>query len=302
MHNEQQAIRSIVFLPAHDADLVLSRAKLGMDAICVDLEDLTPAKEKDAARQIFPGLAKELTGMGIVAFARTNSLDGGMAKEDLEAIVCPELHCVSIPKAERASQVDDFCRLLESAERSNGVTVGHTWVRPIIETARGVHAAFEIAAASPRISYMGGVAGGWWGDLATSLGYTPTPEGRETLYLRSKILVDVRAAGVALPIGGGVGPQSDLGTVRNFAKENCDLGYTGAHCQSTADVVAVVNEVFSPTAQEVAHWRDMLPRLLDAERAGVVAAEMDGETVGMSGLIRVREKLKLAKRIGLINE
>jgi hypothetical protein len=44
----------------------------------------------------------------------------------------------------------------------------------------GVRCAFEIASASPRLADMSGVAGGWWGDLGSSLGYLPTPTGEET--------------------------------------------------------------------------------------------------------------------------
>ena len=54
--------------------------------------------------------------------------------------------------------------------------------------------AFEIATASPRVAYFGGGVSRS-GDIARSIGYRWTPEGTETLFLRSKVLVDARAAG-----------------------------------------------------------------------------------------------------------
>ena len=299
MQNDPRAIRSLVFLPAHDPELIREHAEYGMDGICLDLEDLTPMDQKEQARRIYPEIAKELNARGIAAFARTNTLASGMAGPDLEAIVCPELHCVSIPKVETGAEVNEFCALLEAAEKKNGVPVGHTLVRPIVETARAVRNAYEIAAASSRIAYMGGVAGGWWGDLATSIGYTPSADGRETFYLRSKVLIDVRAADVPFPIGGVAAARRDPEGIREFAQENKYLGYHGMHCMSTAEIVQVVNEVFSPTPEEIDRWKVMLPRLEKAERDGIVASRMDGETVDTVGLQRLHQQLALARRLGL---
>ena len=55
--------------------------------------------------------------------------------------------------------------------------------------------------ASPRVAYLG-TGGGGQGDIARALGYRETPSGLETLYLRSKVLLDVRTAGITNPIGG----------------------------------------------------------------------------------------------------
>ena len=158
MDNEARIIRTMSFAPAHDHDAILAAADAGLDAIGADLEDLTPRAEKANARERFPEVARELAKRGVLAMARTNDLGAG-CEEDLDAIVCPELHCLNIPKARSAEQVREFCRLLEQAERTNGVPVGHTLVRPVIETAEGIRNAYEIAAASPRVTYMGGVVG-----------------------------------------------------------------------------------------------------------------------------------------------
>ena len=65
---------------------------------------------------------------------------------------------------------------MTAAEGLKDLPLGYTLVRPVIETAMGVKNAYEIAAASPRVAYMGGVSGSMWGDLGASIGYT-TEEG-----------------------------------------------------------------------------------------------------------------------------
>jgi citrate lyase subunit beta/citryl-CoA lyase len=297
--NQPRIIRSMVFTSAHDADHIAKTAELGMDALCMDMEDLTPRANKEDARRIFPDVAKQLSAMGIVVMARTNGLEDGMARADLEAIVGPDLHCVNFPKTESPDEIVEFCALLDKVEADKGVPIGHTLVRPIIETARGVKFAYEIAMASPRIAYMGGVQGIWWGDLGSSLCYQSTPSGRETLFVRSKVLVDVRAAGVPHPIGGGSLAATDREDFRTFFTECKVLGYTGAHCGASADAVQVANEVFLPTSEDLEQWNGLLPAFEDAERQGLTAAWVDGKHYDLVCLPRIRAQLELARRVGL---
>lgn len=302
MDNNAKIIRSLCFVPAHIPERILEMADNGMDGLCLDLEDLTPLGDKDEARRIFHEVAKQLSERGTTVFARTNGLADGAAAADLEAIVCPELHCVSIPKVNRPEEVTEFCGLLAEVETRKGLSDGYTLVRPIIETAMGVTRAFEIAAASPRVAYMGGVAGGWWGDLSSSLGYIPTPGGEESRYVRSKVLVDVRAAGVPFPIGGGMTSRHDVETARAFAVENRNLGYNGVHCPGAAAVVEAVNEVFTPTMEDIERWLELMPQLQQAEAEGITATQIGSVTVDLAGLVRVRQQLDLARRVGLIKD
>jgi citrate lyase subunit beta/citryl-CoA lyase len=303
--NGPRAIRSLSFVPAHDPERILAAAGAGMDGLCLDLEDLTPTAAKAEARRVFPEVARRLAAAGVAVFARTNPIDptsssGGMGGADLEAIVGSELHCVSIPKTSGAVDVVEFCGVLDRVERDAGLEAGRVLVRPIIETAPGVRNAYEIAAASPRVAYMGGVSGGWWGDLSSSLGYLPTPDGRETFYVRSKVLVDVRAAGVPFPIGGGTLGSSDPDDLRAYAVENKVLGYEGFHCAPRPDAVHIVNEVFTPTRAEVDGWLAVLPALEQAERDGLTASDLDGVFYDLAGLAKVRRGLALARRAGVI--
>jgi citrate lyase subunit beta/citryl-CoA lyase len=292
-------VRSLVFVGAHDRDAILRSADAGMDALCLDLEDLTPGHAKARARSLFPEVAAEIAARGVTVFARTNGLGGGAARDDLAATVGPHLHCANLPKAESPEQVAAFAELLDAAEAAAGRPAGSTRLRPVIETATGVRRAYEIAAASPRVAYMGGVEGSSWGDLGASLGYRQTDDGTETAHLRAKVLIDVRSAGVRFPIGGGTTARRDVEGARRFARANRVLGYDGVHCAGEPAVVAAVNEVFTPARDEIEEWLAILPTLEAARAEGTVVVEIGDRVYDVAGLPRAHERLALATRLGL---
>jgi citrate lyase subunit beta/citryl-CoA lyase len=299
--NEPRIIRTLAFVPAHDEDRILRAADMGMDAIGLDLEDLTPGPAKQHARQIFASMAKQIHAKGVLVMARTNGFADSMCEADLEAVTVPELHCLNVPKASSAADVTRFCELLDRAELSHGLPRGAILVRPVIETAQGIRSAYEIAAASRRVAYMGGVAGGFWGDLGATLGVIMSPEATESLFLRSKVLVDVRAAGVPFPIGGGGTVRPDLELVQRFATENKHLGYTGSFTHAHPEVIKVVNDTFTPTPDELAEWSAVLPRLEEARVEGTIVVTIDGKMYDTAGIPRVQAQLDLARRIGLLS-
>jgi citrate lyase subunit beta/citryl-CoA lyase len=294
-------IRTLVFVGGHDRKVVSAMVEAAPDAICIDLEDSTPAAEKLRSRQQFHSVAAEIAESGIAVFARVNAPETGIY-EDIDAVMCDELHCLSLPKVEQASQIHDFEALIATEEAAKGQEVGSVLIRPIIETPLGVINAYEIAASSPRVAYLGGVEGGIFGDLGGALGYVQTDDGTETTYLRSKVLIDARAAEVPFPIGGGMTARRDAEGARRFARENRILGYNGVHCAADADVIAAINDELVPAAADIASWLELMPALEEAERAGATVAHIDGRIYDLVGLLRVREQLDLAQRLGLVDD
>jgi citrate lyase subunit beta/citryl-CoA lyase len=295
-----RVVRTLAFVAAHDEEPILRAAGTGLDALGLDLEDSTPGPGKKRAREILRAMAREIDARGVLVMARTNGFRDGACEADLDAVMCPELHALNIPKAESAEDVQHFCALLDKAEAAHGIPAGSVVVRPVIETARGVRAAYEIAAASPRVTYMGGVAGGFWGDLGATVGLIMSELGTESLYLRSKVIIDVRAAGVRFPVGGGSVATDDPALIRRFATENKHLGYTGSFVPPRREVVEIVNSMFTTTREELAEWAAVLPRLEAARAEGTVVEVIDGRMYDTAGIARVRDQLDLAARLGLV--
>ncbi len=91
----------------------------------------------------------------------------------------------------------------------------------------------------------------------------------------------------------------DPALIRRFAVENKHLGYTGSFVPPRRDVVEIVNEVFTPTPEELAEWQAVLPRLEAARAEGTVVVVIDGKMYDTAGIARVRDLLDLAARLGV---
>ena len=181
-------------------------------------------------------------------------------------------------------------------ERGLGLPAGDIRIWPIVETARAVRAAYEIARASPRVAYMGGSAGDQ-GDLARELGFRWSPDFVETLYVRSKVLVDVRAAGVPNPMTGVVTSLDGTAQVEAFARQSRGLGYEGMMVIHPAHIEPV-NAAFSPSDEELAAARRLLAAMEQAERGGDGAIAHEGGMVDAAMVRLARELLAEAAELG----
>ncbi len=173
-------------------------------------------------------------------------------------------------------------------------------VYPILETAQALRLAYDIAMASERVSYMGGAISRF-GDIHQAVGFRWTAEGRETLFLRSKVLIDARAAGIRYPISGMWGGDRDdeLG-LRAWCKQLRDLGYYGIMIGDPVHV-PVVHEAFSPTAAEISYWQEIVHLAEEAERTGNRAVHGDinqgeGHVVHIAHVGSARMNLDWARR------
>jgi citrate lyase subunit beta/citryl-CoA lyase len=218
----------------------------------------------------------------------------------------PALAGILLPKVQEASEVVAAAALLDCMEVETGRERGSTYIYPILETAQAIRNAYEIAAASDRVAYMGGAVSRF-GDIHQAIGFRWTPEGRESLFLRSKALIDARAAGVRWPISGMWGGDlDDEAGLRRWVTELRDLGYRGMMIGNPMQV-AIAHEIFTPTAEEIAYWQDLDRLASEAEAAGsgpIVYGDPnkgEGHTVHIAHVGSARKNLDWAARLGLVN-
>ena len=267
--DDARPLRSVVFAPGDDADALASTRASGADSMVVDLEEpQTPYPESErergrkVAREFFDSL---VPGELPLVFARVQPPSTGQTLKDLRAVAGPGLAGVLLPKIESPADVHMLDALLTCTEVDFDLPAGQLAIYPILETAQAIRLAYEIAVASPRVSHMGGALSRF-GDIHQALGYRWTAEGEETLFLRSKVLVDAKAAGIRYPISGmWGGALDDLDGLRAFATGLRNLGYYGMMLGS-AEHVPLVHEVFTPTAEEIAYWRELDELAAEAER------------------------------------
>lgn len=263
-------LRSVLFVAGSDEGGLSKALDHGADALIVDLEEpQMPMTEavRVSARALVSDFLDSVPADGPVIFCRVQPARTGGMWDDLMACLKPALSGIALPKSYGPEDVHRADGVLTNAEAAVGRELGSTWIYPIFETAEAIRQAFEIATASPRIACMGGAVSRF-GDIHQALGYRWTAAGQETHWLRSKLLVDARAAGIRYPISGMWGGASDdVAGLTAFATELRDLGYYGMMLGDPAHI-PLVHSIFSPTADEVAYWEELDRLGAEAERTG----------------------------------
>ncbi|MET7425153.1 CoA ester lyase [Dactylosporangium sp. NPDC005555] len=280
-------MRSYLYVPG-DAPAKLDKAlDRGADALIVDLEDAVPLAGKDRARAIVASWLADLPASGRPAvWVRVNP--GPVGALDARAVVGPHLAGVCLAKA-GASDVAALGAALAAAESSRGLPVGSVAVVPLLETATAILDAPAIARA-PRVARLQiGEA-----DLRAELGVTLGPDERELLHVRSHVVLASAAAGIAPPVASVSTDYRDLPALRASTVAFRRLGFVGRACIHPAQI-PVVNEVFTPTAEELQEASDLVRRFDAAVASGAgVLVGADGRMVDAAVVRAARRLLTLA--------
>jgi citrate lyase subunit beta / citryl-CoA lyase len=299
----------VLFVPGDQSAALSSAVSSGADSIVIDLEEpRTPFPEpaREQARAVVRGFLDELPrdGRRPVVFARVQPPATGQTLKDLRAVVGPSLTGVLVPKVHGPADIHAADALLTCMEVEHELALGSIAIYPVLETASAIRCAYDIAVASPRVAYLGGAVSRF-GDIHQALGYRWTPEGRETLFLRSKVLVDARAAGIRYPISGmWGGGRDDLAGLRAWATQLRDLGYYGMMLGDAVHV-PLVHEIFTPTDAEIAYWQDLdrLARDAEADGGGPVTygdpSLGEGHVVHIAHVGSARQNLRWARELGV---
>ncbi|CAM03667.1 citrate lyase subunit beta/citryl-CoA lyase [Saccharopolyspora erythraea NRRL 2338] len=291
--SSRPALRSLLFVPGTKVEWLGKAKESGADAVILDLEDAVPELQKPHARgQVAEAVAQaEANAFGSVAvFVRVNPLESWEVADELRAIARPGLSGIVLPKVSSARDVWLADRMLGWCEREAGLPADQVALVPLLETARGLRDAQDVAAAAARVAYLGALTAPG-GDVERAVGYRWTPEGTGTLALRARVLLDARAEQVPHPVTGLWTRIDDLGGLRAFAEQNRDLGYEGMMAIHPSHV-PVINEVFSPGPEELDRCARLVASVEEAQAHGVGAVSFEGEMVDEAMVATARLTLR----------
>lgn len=243
------AYRSLLFVPGSRPDRFDRAAMAGADAVCIDLEDAVAPDGKDTARAAAVAALDGRFGV------RVNAVGSPDGEADLEALAGATADFVMIPKVASPDEI--------AAVRA--ATSAPLW--PIIESAAGLHAAWEIAVAP-------GVAGILFGgaDYAADLGCTM--EWEPLFHARGVLAPACARAGIELLDVPHLDIADEADLIASTRRIKA-MGFTGRACIHPTQIGAV-HGVFTPTGTEVARAR----RVLEAfEASGGGAALLDGKLI-----------------------
>lgn len=282
MSRSSSTIRSYLYVAGNDPRRVEKALTSKADAVVLDLEDAVAPKHKDDARRTVEGMLKHRNPKPV--FVRVNAPGGPLRELDIEAVLSPNLAGIRLPKTESAAEV------LSVAERldESGCVAG---IQCLIESALGLEMAFEISRSHSRVASLGlGEA-----DIASDLGVSGD-EG--LLYSRSRIVSAARAAGLAAPVQSVFTNIGDLDGLRRSTEAGKRLGFVGRSAIHPAQI-PIINEVFTPTEQEISEAEGLLSRLESTAESGMGVFVMDNGRFVDAAVVRgARSTLALARRSG----
>lgn len=270
-------IRSLLFVPGARPDRFQKALAAGADAVCIDLEDAVPPEGKDAARRaVVEFLSHTALHPKARIGLRINSPSTAYGSADLALLVerTWDIDLLMIPKVSSAQEV---------ALVSQALKLERPVVWPIVESGRGLRAAWEIA----EVPLVEGLL---FGAIDYSADIGSQPEWEAMLYARGALAAAAGAAGIELLDVPYTDFQDDDGLAM-WTRRARAFGFTGRACIHPRQV-PIVNEAFRPTEAEVVQARRVLAAY---QAAGGAAAQLDGKLIELPVM---RSAQRVIKAIG----
>jgi citrate lyase subunit beta/citryl-CoA lyase len=282
--------RSALYVPANVPRFIDGAHKRGADAIIVDLEDSVPIAERPAARRDLMATAENVSRGGADVIVRINR-PWRQTMLDLEAAISPRVKALAVTKVDSADHIRLIAEVVSELEAERGMAAGATQFIAMIETPAAWFKMPEIAKADRRIVAL--TLGGE--DFALTMGMLPTAEA---LFMpKQQLAIAARAAGI-LPLGfiGTVADYKDLDAFRETVRRSRKLGFRGASVIHPSQV-PILNEEFSPSAEDVASARRIVAAYDEAVAAGRGSISVDGKMIDVPVVLRAQQTLAIHEAI-----
>lgn len=276
--------RSLLYVPVHVEKFVAKAHTRGADCLQLDLEDSVPAAEKERARGLVAAAARSVRRGGSDVVVRINR-PLSLAVRDIEAAVGPDVDGIAVTKVESADHLRLLDELVGEVELRRGIAIGHTRFIAIIESPSAYLDMAAIAAACPRLVAMSLGAE----DFCVETGMQPSAE--TLLMPKQQMIFAARAAGIA-PLGfiDTVAAFGDWEAFRAMVRRSRQFGFMGASCIHPGQV-PIVNEEYSPSADELERSRRIVEANARAEGEGRGAFALEGRMVDKPVVDRARALL-----------
>lgn len=255
---------SYLFVPGNQPERISKALKSSADAVIIDLEDSIALTDKQRARESVASILNTLTERNIKIYIRMNDLKTDFWQEDVELINQYPFLGILLPMIETKQEITDLNRKLLSKHA----------IIPIIETAKGVHFAYEIAIAASNIKRLAFGALDYCLDLNINIEYA-----NKTLdYTRNLLVIASRAAKLESPVDSVFSNFKDDNGLRKELQAAKRLGLFAKLCIHPRQL-DIVNSFFIPTQEEIAWAKKVVKLFVKAEEKGIAAINVNGKMV-----------------------
>lgn len=287
--------RSLLITSGDDAAAIERAIQSEADAFVFDLEDLVLDANKARARVRISKTIRRLRDDGDERpiLVRVNDLDSGFAGLDIAGVVQPGLDGLMLTKTRNRDDIVGIAALVAEAERANGVPVGTLKFLVPGETAEALEKCLEIVSHERVFSMIGAATRG---DVAHTIGYEWQPDGTETLYYRSRILLASRAAGIEHPTSGCWETEDDIDGLVADVTAARRLGYRG-YLTIYPHHTPHVNRALTPSDEELARYRAMIDGFDKSVAAGESVFTFEGRFTDLAHIKTARHRLEQAEAL-----
>ena len=287
-------LRTALFVPGNQPELIEKALELDSDAVIIDLEDAVPFANKETARPLVRKVLEKNPRKRV--YVRVNGLTTPYCKEDLAVVICKNLAGIMLPKVESSEDIFQLDRFLTTFEKRAGLEVGAIEVMSICESAKGLEELYSIVSVEPEHHRVSIVAFGA-ADYTLDLGISLTHEGKELDYPRSRIPIACRAAGIMPPLDSPwMVDLKDIDGLIEDAKKAKAYGFQGK-IVIHPNQIQPCHDIFTPPEEEIVYAKKVIEVFEDAERKGKAAVQLEGKFIDYAIVEKSRRICALAKAI-----
>ncbi|MGC2696115.1 MAG: CoA ester lyase [Candidatus Angelobacter sp.] len=292
--------RSELACPAHSLKMMARAASSEADETVFDLEDGCAPSQKIASRKTLVEAFNTLDFRGKIRAFRPNGIHTKFFYRDLIEVVeaaGSKIDVVVLPKVQNAADVLFADRLLTQIEQNVGLPVGRIRLEVLIESAKAVLHAEQIAACTPRIAgLIFGVV-----DYAGNIGARDLVREQFALYHYPKAVTVAAARAAGIDVVDGVTLQfRDLQQCEHDSDSAARMGFDGKWAIHP-DQLPAINRAFTPSPDEIKRAQEIVELCEKADTSsGLGAVVYKDEMVDAANLPIERKKLAIAKKTGLL--
>ena len=278
--------RSVLYMPGANTRALEKGRGLPADGLILDLEDaVSPGAKEEARQNVIQALEQGGYGQREIIL-RVNALSTPWGYEDLVAAAKSRADAILIPKVESGDMIHQIEALIDAQGAPQSMAL---WA--MMETPLGMLHAEEIAAASPRLTCL--VMG--TSDLAKDLQASHTRDRLPMITSLGLCLLAARAYGLDILDGVHLDLQDDEG-LAHACRQGAELGFTGKTLIHPK-TIAIANEVFAPSSDEVDQAEKIIAAHREAEAEGKGVIVVDGKLIENLHVENAERLVALARAI-----
>ncbi|HXG22782.1 MAG TPA: CoA ester lyase [Methylomirabilota bacterium] len=290
--------RAVHFVPGANEKMLQKSLALPADSLVLDLEDAVTPDNKDSAREVVTRWLKEVDFGRQERMVRMNPLDTPWGVKDLEVTMQGKPDSYLVPKVRTKDDLLRIDTIISRMEREYGYSPGGVKLVVLAtETPQGLLNIRDFGSC-PRVDALS------WGaeDLSAAIGARRNRDEHGQFlevfrYARIMTLLAATAANVQ-PLDTVFVDIKDIEGLRRDCREGAWMGFTGKITIHPSQI-EVVNEVFTPSPEEIAESKELLAAFEENQKAGRMAFSFKGQMVDVPHLTRARTILERARLAGL---